>query len=89
MNQFNEKEITEINKFSKEVRDTYIKHLEKSFFDAMQITEGIPSNLSEENKKIIINSISNMVKNYISNLSMMPSLEISNETKVLAFSIKD
>ena len=41
MNQFNEKEITEINKFSKEVRDTYIKHMEKSFFDAMQITEGI------------------------------------------------
>ena len=51
MNQFNEKEITEINKFSKEVRDAYIKHMEKSFFDAMQITEGISSNLSEENKK--------------------------------------
>ena len=76
MNQFNEKEITEINKFSKEVRDTYIKHMEKSFFDAMQITEGISSNLSEENKKIIIDSISKMVKNYILNLSMMPSLEI-------------
>lgn len=88
MNQFNEKEITEINKFSKEVRDTYIKHMEKSFFDAMQITEGISSNLSEENKKIIIDSISKMVKNYILNLSMMPSLEISNE-KMLVFSIKD
>ena len=88
MNQFNEKEITEINKFSKEVRDTYIKHMEKSFFDAMQITEGISSNLSEENKKIIIDSISKMVKNYIFNLSMTPSLEISNE-KMLAFSIKD
>ena len=88
MNQFNEKKITEINKFSKEVRDTYIKHMEKSFFDAMQITEGISSNLSEENKKIIIDSISKMVKNYIFNLSMMPSLEISNE-KMLAFSIKD
>ena len=88
MNQFNEKEITEINKFSKEVRDTYIKHMEKSFFDAMQITEGISSNLSEENKKIIIDSISKMVKNYIFNLSMMPSLEISNE-KMLVFSIKD
>ena len=62
--------------------------MEKSFFDAMQITEGISSNLSEENKKIIIDSISKMVKNYILNLSMMPSLEISNE-KMLAFSIKD
>ena len=39
-------------------------------------------------KKIIIDSISKMVKNYILNLSMMPSLEISNE-KMLAFSIKD
>ena len=89
MNQFNEKEINEINKFSKEVRDAYIKHMEKSFFDAMQITESISSNLSEENKKIIVDSISKMVKNYILNLSMMPSLEISNETKMLAFSIKD
>ena len=31
--------------------------MEKSFFDAMQITEGISSNLSEENKKIIVVSI--------------------------------
>ena len=88
MNQVNEKEINEINKFSKEERDAYIKHMEKSFFDAMQITESISSNLSEENKKIIVDSISKMVKNYILNLSMMPYLEISNE-KMLVFSIKD
>ena len=88
MNQFNEKEITEKNKFSKEEKKKKKKHMEKSFFDAMQITEGISSNLSEKKKKIIIDSISKMVKNYILNLSMMPSLEISNE-KMLAFSIKD